>query len=165
MLQHTIHLQQKQDAPTFINPAWYTALASVFATQSRSVRYAAKHLELPEFQVREAVYDLYRQGALMRRERVNEKGRVYLYRQYHEGLYNDGVYAWYLWDCESDYDFALKVISRFANPVTIQDVSWATGWTLDHTKRIINELWRARRLERERQKVGKSWWYDYEVRS
>lgn len=163
MLEHTVYLKEKQDMPEFIKPKWYTELIKVYR-QEHSVIYAALYLGLPEAQVREATYDLWRMGEIVRRRVIDEKGQQYHYTTHH-AAWNDDYHAWYDWQPDFHHAEALRVIERYAHPVTMHDIVFATGWTLDHTKRVINELWRARRLLRNRVKsIGKAWWYEYEVR-
>lgn len=159
MLQHTIHLQRKQGAPQFLRPEWYARLEKAYR-QQRSITDVSIELGLPEFQVRTATYDLWRAGSIVRREMINEYGRVYYYITQHAAWLDDFNY-WYEWQPDGDYEEALSAVYRYDQPSSINDIVFITGWKLDHAKRVVTDLWRAGWLERSKIKVGKSWWYVY----
>lgn len=165
MLEHTIYIRQKQTAHKFIMPEWYNQLERVYR-DGRSITYAARFLGLPESQVREATYDLWRLGKIVRRRVIDDRGLQYHYGT-HNLAWNDDFHYWYDWQPDGDHAHALRVIERYAYAASMHDVAIATDWTLDHTKRIVNELWRARRLKRAKmiERDTNHWWYVYEVNS
>lgn len=161
MLEHTIYIQQKQTQSRFTMPRWYGLLLAEYLNP-KNIITAAKQLGLPEHQVREATYDLWRLGHICRREIISEYGREYVYTEF-QRAWNDDFHCWDTWNPGGDHYEALLAVGCYPKPASIGDVAFVTGWQPDHAKRVINELWRARRLERARVKEGKAWWYVYEV--
>lgn len=156
MLDHTTHLRVKQHNPTFQKtPIHHFVLDKCTTGVCKSIPELVASSGLPEKQIRNAVYDMWRAGELSRKQFGKGTGRVW---RYIRTSWNKEFQRWQPSDA---HRWVWQEVRAHAQGY--KSICQLIDIDSDVCKRVLAELFRAGKLKRTRVGKGKHWFYVYQT--